>query len=373
MRYYRRNRSGSSKTKKIFLRILFVLVSALVITVLAVLLGIWLKQKVASAESLEYAYPEHETAEVPPVSAEDVSMDSPTVHGAGLDVTAYDSEDEIVLSINQLSDYYDTLTLPLTDENGKLVYTSPALCDLMRMPAPESNPNYGLVSSAVTAGQAKNMRICAMITPSDEVMIDAALISELAHLGFDEVVFVPEFGESINYSAANKLRSHLTDCSEETENACSIGVLIPSAYYLRASDAKQIQMIASASDFLAITFESDKTPTTTEAYRTVTSEISSILGSFSVYNMRVILTDSSSEILSAKSKACTDKGINSISLTSPVLPTEMIFSDEYHAETALPVETESVQTVPGETNPYSAGSTTYPSYKDVIPETTEEE
>ena len=371
MRYYRRTRSGSGKAKKVFLRILFVLVAALVITILAVALGIWLKQKVASAESMEFEYPENESAETLPITAGDVEMHSPTVFGAGLDVSDYESEDEIVLSINQLAEYYDTLTLPLTDENGTLIYTSPALCALMRMPAPESDRNFTLLSSAVTAGKVKNMRISALLTPTDDAETDAALISELAVLGFDEIIFTPAFGESINYSDANRLRSHLSSCAEKSGSACTLGVMIPSGYYLRASDAKQIQMIASAADFLAITFTSGTT--TTGAYRTVTSEISSLLGSFSVYSMRVILTDANADILSAKTKACTDKGITSITLTSPVLPTEMIFSDEYQAETDAPVETEPKQTVPSETNPYSAGSTTYPSYRDVVPETETEE
>lgn len=369
MSYYRRNRPGTSRTKKIFVRILFVLVAALIITVLSVLMGIYLRHKVDSAAAMEYEYPEAEETETPLLPSDYVSMDPVTVYGAGMDLTKYGSEDEIVLSINHLAEYYDTLTLPLTDENGRLIYTSPALCQAMRMAAPQTNPIMDRILSAATAGQAKNMRICGLLTPSGDAELDSVLVNELAEAGFDEILFTPDFGESINYLQANEFRAFLNECRADPENPCSIGVLLKSAHYLRTADAKQIQMIASAADFLGVAFEAKQNQTTTDAYRTVTGEISSMLGSFSVYHMRVILTDTDKDVLSAKIKACTDKDIQSISITSAVLPTEMIFSDEYQESQAAETESQRHSAETGETNPYSGGSLTYPSYKDAKPET----
>lgn len=369
MSYYRRNRTGTSRTKKIFIRILFVLVMALIITVLSVFLGIYLRHKVENAETMEYEYPEAESSEITSFPADYVNLNPITVFGAGLNITEYDSADEIVLLINNLSEYYDTLTLTLADDSGKLLYTSPALCNALRMSEPDSNPVFDLIVAAATAGRAKNMRICGMLSPTDDARLDSVLIEELIEAGFDEIIFTPDFGESINYLHANQIRTHLNDCRESVQNSCSLGVMISSANYLRSADAKHIQMIASASDFLAVSFEAKKNQSTTDAYRTVTGEISSMLGSFSVYHMRVILSDSSSDVLSAKIKACTDKDINNISITSPVLPTEMIFSDEYQASTPVETDTNQPKYETGETNPYSSGSTVYPSYKDAVPET----
>ncbi len=372
MSYYRRNRTGSTRTKRIFVRILFVLVAALIITVLSVFLGIYLRHKVDSAEAMEYEYPETESPEISSLPDNYVSLDAITVYGAGLDVTKYSSEDEIVLLINNLAEYYDTLTLTLSDDSGNLIFTSPALCRALRMAEPQTTPIFDLIASAATAGQAKNMRICALIPPSDDAELDAILIDELAAAGFDEILFTPDFGESINYLHANKFRTFLTDCQENMKSDCSIGVLLSSAHFLRTADANHIQMIASAADFFGVSFSTEGNQTTTSAYRTVYGEISSMLGSFSVYHMRVILSDTASDILSAKIKACTDKDIRSISITSPVLPTEMIFSDEYQENTPAESEQNHHNTETGETNPYSGGSLTYPSYKDAVPETDSE-
>ncbi len=369
MSYYRRSRPGASRTKRIFVRILFVLAAALVITILSVLAGVYLRHKVETAEAMEYEFPvdEHTVAAVLP--SDYVSMDPVTVYGAGLNLTDPLSEDEIVLSINQLADYYDTLTLSLTDASGSLIYTSPALCEALRMASPQSTPILDRISSAVTAARVKNMRICGLLTPSGNAELDSVLVNELSQIGFDEILFTPDFGESINYLQANDFRAFLTGLKAESDYSCSFGVLLKSAHYLRAADAKQIQMIASASDFLAVAFEAKPNQTTTSAYRTVTAEISSMLGSFSVYHMRVILTDSDKDVLSAKIKACNDKDIQSISITSAVLPTEMIFSDEYQENQNAETESRHAPAETGETNPYSGGSLTYPSYRDVVPET----
>jgi len=367
--YYRRSRTGTSRTKRIFVRVLFVLVAALIITVLSVLLGIYLRHKVEKAEAMEYDYPEAADTDISNLPADFVSMDPVTVFGAGLDVSKYGSEDEIVLLINNLAEYYDTLTLSLADDSGRLIYTSPALCDALRMTIPAENPVFDLILSAATAGQAKNMRICGLLPPTGDADLDSVLMDELTEAGFDEILLTPDFGESINYLNANKMRAFLTDCRENMVNSCSLGVLLSSDNFLRSADAKHIQMIASASDFLGVIFEPKKNQTTTDAYRTVTGEISSMLGSFSVYHMRVILADDSSDVLSAKIKACTDKDVSSISITSPILPTEMIFSDEYQASSSVETESDRHNYETGETNPYSSGSLTYPSYKDATPET----
>lgn len=366
MSYYRRNRSGN---KKIYFRILFVLAAALIITILSVFLGIYLQHKVNAAEDMEYAYPEEEIVDSPGLSADFEAMEVSDIYGAGFDISQYGSEDEIVLSINRLADYYNTLTLPLTDETGTLIYTSPALCEALRMPVPSEHPVFDLISAAATAGQVKNMRICALIAPAEDFAFDAVLIRELASMGFDEVLFAPEFGESISYLQALAFRDFLSDCAEDAAITCSLGVMLPAGHFIRTADAKHIQMIASAADFLAVTFDSETNETTASAYRKVTGEVSSILGSFSVYHMRVILTDDNRDILSAKVKACLDKSIRSIGITSPVLPTEMIYSDEYQAQEPDAAETSRHTNEKGETNPYSGGSTTYPSYQNAAPET----
>lgn len=361
MRHYRRHHSGGERVKKIMFRILFVLIAAAIITFSTILLGNHLQRKVDALDN---------SAETtPPQTHNDISYtngdfyDSPTVFGATVQISDYSGEDEMILAINTLAQSYDTVLLPVTDSDGQLLYQSPALCELSRMPVPEENAEFRLFCSAAAAVKAQNMQLCVMFTPNSAVsslkeaaLTDGTLIAELALYGADEVLItLPDNFSAINTKTAEKLCSYISDCRQISDNACSIGILLSSEFYLDESSAKQIQQIASTASFLGINFRAEGDSTAGSAYRYVSRSITYLLGSFNVYNMRMIL-EGTPELLSQQYKACQDGGISNICFASYVMPYDLDYrsqtSDE-SVETDLP----SRETAPvNNTNPYASGS-----------------
>lgn len=343
-------------------RILFVLIAAAVITFGTILLGNYLQYKVDEAEKLldKTAETDDDSAQSEEVFESGDNYDSPTVFGAAIDLGDYEGESDIIVAINTLAQSYDTVLMPITDADGMLFYNSPALSELVRMPSAEDDANFRLFSSAAAAVKAKNMRLCIIYTPNNSVstlddaaLTDGTLIAELALYGADEVLItLPDDIGEISTDSAEALNDYISDCREISDNACPIGILLSSEVYLDDNSAKQIQQIASAASFLAIDFPVEDDSTAVAAYRYVSRSVTSLLGSFNVYNMRVIL-DGTSEHLPAKYRACSDSGISNICVASFVLPSEL----EYNAQSADTAETtySPNETIDPEanTNPYA--------------------
>ncbi len=351
--------------KKILFRILFVLIAAAVITFMTILLGNYLLYKVSELDAAR-DHSEETTAlptEFSSGEPENERYDSPAVFGAAIRLDDYSSEDEVILAINTLAASYDTLLLPVTDADGKLLYQSPALCTLTRMPEPEDNPEFRLLCSAAAAAKAQNMRLCAVLTPNSEAasldeaaQLDAAIIDELALYGIDEVMItLSDDAIKMGTEEAETLQKYIDTCFTRSDGVCPIGILLSSELYLDASSAMPIQQIASAASFLAIKFPVSENAAAADAYNYVSDSITSLLGSFNVYNLRVIL-DGSAEILSGKYKACQDGGITNVCFTSAVLPVDLEYraqTTEESTETDQPAESEDPS---GHTNPYASGS-----------------
>lgn len=365
MRHYRRQNSGSERVKKIMFRILFVLIAAAVITFGTILLGNYLQNKVAEAENALESTPENNDpdSEDDPYGENGNHYDSPTVFGATVILSDYASEDEVVLAVNELSPSYDTVIIPVTTDDGVLLYQSPALCELTRMPAPEDDPDYRLFSAAASAVKAKKLRLCVMLTPNsafsslkNSALIDGSLISELAQNGADEILItLPDDVDKISSRDAEMLSDYIVECRDISDNACPIGVLLSSESYLDTDSAKRIQEIASAVSFLSIKFPIEVDSTSASAYRYVTRSITSLLGSFNVYNMRVIL-DCPPELLAPMYQACKDSDISNLCFASYVQPDALSYREQASDTTDETLPPEESADPEANTNPYATTS-----------------
>ncbi|MBR5681377.1 MAG: hypothetical protein IKX19_12060, partial [Clostridia bacterium] len=128
MKRYRRNKHTSPAVKTVLLRILFVVMAAAVITVGTVLVGHHLLVKVQSAE----------VAPIPTggtgISFERQDSDesrsvgnAPSIRGVGIDLLAYESADALGEELDELSEAFNTVVYSLCDEDGQLIYQSPAV------------------------------------------------------------------------------------------------------------------------------------------------------------------------------------------------------------------------------------------------------
>lgn len=372
MRSYRSKRSGNAKVKKILFRILFVIIAAIVITVLTILLGNHLLDKVNSLDD-EVNDPANETQETVVAPSNEyivTSTEAPSVSAAAIDVRKFESTDEMIEKIRDLSSHYDTLIVKLADKNGGLVYPSPAICQMLGIPYSNENPTLDIVISAVSAARVRNMRLCALIPSSLEnsasaaaSVIDGALIKELTGFGFDEIMIqcdgIEEGGFSHN--SALSLQIYLDECKKNSESSSYIGIILPAELYLDASYAKHIQIIASTVSFLGIDFSIDGMTTSTEIFSSVSHDITSLLGSFNTYNMRHIISSGDVVAMAAEHTASVQNQMKNVCVMEPLTPAELEYDRNATVEPEeTAAETDSPTPEVPESNPYASTADKYP-------------
>lgn len=328
-------------------RILFVIVAAFVILMLAIILGLHLKSKVAEAEKAIGESKENAGLQISRDNeeTEDNFFAAPQAFGGGIDLLTAADTDDIVLRINEIASFYDTVVLNLNDKNGKLIYQPPALCDLLRMPCDADNEIFAHITTAISAAKIKNLRISAVFNPLKNIssvtsaaLIDGAIMAELSSLGVNEILLLVESDseEGISYEDANKLRSYINECSKMVGDSSQIAVILPDYIYLNAENAKIVQMLAGAASFLAIDFDSSGFDVPEYFYLSVCDSIQSLIGTFSVYNLRVFIDTSERAFAAAEYEACIDNSILNICFSTPYNNDELVFSaskDIYSSET----------------------------------------
>lgn len=371
MKYYRRSYSGSAKVKKIMFRILFVIIAAAVITFGSIILGNHLQKKVAAAEVLLNVAEPADSQITGRSSIPDSSASTRVVFGAGLEISSYTSEDEIVAAVNDLARQYNTLTAIVNNGDSSLIYTSPAICGLLKISVPAADDRLALMKSAFTAAKSQNMFVCVILNtsygrlPGDTAaLIDGTVAGELSSLGADEILFdgLVTVTEDI---PANNIANYINSCREyasQSTGNCEFGVIIPDEAYLNFKNAKSIQTISGTADFTAIDMTADVSLSDPESAYTKTAEnITSLFGSFSVYNMRVILSTLDQKILAAQYHSLIDNNIMNICFTDTVNEADLVFTtsannvdDIQKTDASTDDTTNSSSEIPTQrTNPYA--------------------
>jgi len=370
LRYYRRK--NKEKIKAVFLKILFVLVSACIVTTLAIITGKLLQVKVQSAS-------EHLETSVPPSgnsvgretesSLEGDSYSSLYVYASGLSLPLHETEDSLVSRIHTISGTYDTVSVEITKDN-RLLYVSPSLSELLRMPLQDTDPMYTRLKNLCTAAKARDLRLSAVFSSSLHTMdnataalSDSTIAAELYALGFDEILFVDILPETVDTDTLNIAKKYLQTIRDSLNRTVgdstqlhdfSVGACLPYNVYMDAVNAKQIQMIATTVDFLAIDLSS--LPVRSQTDMTLETVCQSLAGSFSVYNLRALLGTKDLSLLAAQSNVLAKLEITNLQYLDEITPTLLTEATVAEPEET---ETETTEETPSSiTNPYA---TTLPS------------
>ena len=222
-------------------KILFVLIAAAVITFGSIILGNYLLRKVAALEDKQNADADGSLSADSQIYQPERGRDyeSPDVFGTSLVLSECSGEDEAVLIVNTLSQHYDTILLHITDKSGKLIYTSPALCDLNNMPSPDNNPEFRLFASAATAIKAQDKRLSVLIIPNFTTndpqlasLSTGTLITELASYGADEILIKYPDELPLTSASAQFIHDYIVSCRSLSRDICPIGVLLSYTHYL---------------------------------------------------------------------------------------------------------------------------------------------
>ena len=359
LKRYRRNKQASPAAKTVLLRILFVLGAAAVITVGTVLIGHHLLVKVESAEYTPM--PTGGTGISFERAEEDESRsvgNAPSIRGVGIDLLSYESADALGADLDELSEAFNTVVYSLCDDAGQLIYQSPAVCALVRMHATDTD-SLNRVTDAIREAKTRGLRVIATIQPAD-ASTDAALMQELASFGVTEILVTPALSGTLDYEEANRLRLYLNDCGEKLDGACRLGIVLPSAVYLDSEGAMQLQMIAQAASSLGIRFPTAAISNPDDVYKTVSDTIQSLEGTFSVYNMRVVLDETNAYRVAAEYQACADRGVTNYYFTKTVRPATLTYNgeipEEEPGEDVQDTKPAAPETV---TNPYANTAETY--------------
>lgn len=347
-------------------RILFVILAAAVITFSSILLGHYLGRRAAEAEAvLNTSEPANEQITSRPKLTE-TEASGREISAAGLKLRNYHTEDAVAAAVNSLAEHYNTLLIDLTNENGALMYTSPALCERLRIAVPsgEDDRALTLVRSALTAAKSRNLWVCAvtdtsfgMLERGMDAQIDGTLFAELASFGVDEILIKNTVIDEQDIPA-DEIADYLTGCREITDGSCYLGILFTDDVFLEFSNAHAIQTIASAADFTGIDMTAYDSVTPDDLYDRMTRDVTSLYGSFSIYNMRVVLSTADHDLLAAQAQALKDGTIFNICFTETILPDSLNYTkhplpEEQPSETTAE---EPERKAEPQSNPYASGS-----------------
>ena len=362
MRYYRYRRKASQKAKAIFFRVLFILAAAVVITGLAILTGNLLLQRVETAEEqLSASIPPSGNAAgrvdtTPPLTTDGYS--SLHVFASGLNLALHETEDSLFAQIHNFAQTYNTVSLEIT-AGGDLIYVSPALSALLRLPDLGGNTEaYVRMTNMITAAKAQNLRLSAVMASSlgrldgeTAALIDSTIAAELYVMGFDEILFTGLLEADADTDAITGTRRYLQSIHDTLEGTGSfaMGACLPSEIYLNAENAKQVQMLSSVVDFLAM----DATPlhvAQTGSAMTLSDVCAALAGNFEVYNLRVVLKTIDPVLLAAQYNALARMEITNVHFIRETPPESLAVIEEPEIEdpAALPETEEAIPT----TNPY---------------------
>ncbi|MBQ8402378.1 MAG: hypothetical protein IJX14_10680 [Clostridia bacterium] len=363
MRYYRHRRKASQKAKTIFFRILFVLTAAVVITGMAILTGKALLNKVEKAtEELESSVPPSGNA-AGRVNRDESDLaeeaySSLQVFAAGLDLPYHETEDSLFARIHTIAESCDTVSVKVTGQSG-LLYTSPALSELVRMPAVTGdNPLYDRLSLTVTAAKARNLRLSAVMTSSlrmlesaTAALVDSTIAAELYAMGFQEILLTDILPYDADTDTINNARWYLQSMQNTLSGSgsFSVGACLPVSVYLDAVNAKQVQMLASSVDFLAM--DAADLPVSSANGMTLEEVCLSLAGSFQVYNLRVLLTAEDPALLAAQYNTLVRMDIANIHFLGEVSPGTLAEAVLPESE-QTPAETTEEEMIPS-SNPYA--------------------
>lgn len=361
-RTYRPVSKKVKTVKKIVWRILFVLICAVALAVSSVYLGAWLKERaghidgILSTDTQQTEIVPSET--LPPTKVEPVEKQD--VMAAHLDVlvmTAADIEEYIY----NLHESYNTVSINITAEDGKLVYVSPALLEYVKLDPSDITATHvgenatndedtsyadvlANIKTALAAAKRKELRTCAVYSASSAVMqseayegaweIDNVILRELYELGFDEVLVDGLFTEDMPFSieSVNRASAYAVNLKSKVSEI-GLGLVLPESALFVSANASMVNTLSEYADFLGV-YISGEGADAEEAYSVAYEEFHSVKGMLTAYNVRAVILDEDEDVAAAVATALTDLASVSVQFANEIVsPIYSIETEEDTAET----------------------------------------
>lgn len=193
--------------------------------------------------------------------------------------------------------------IPLTGDDGFLLYNSARAAAASRLPADPELPDMTALSAAVSQARSRGLRTTALIISSvdisadeskynEAIAADSRIAADAAEAGFDEIVITSlvATAEEITGDSSHVILRYLNQMTAAAENT-EVGLALSPAIYEVSTLSPQIELILSRSVFLAMDLTDEKS---TVEHLTYICE--NLAGTLSLYNMRMLLAPQNTAI-----------------------------------------------------------------------------
>ena len=299
--------------KKILFRILFVLLTAVIIIAATVILGNYLRSKVDSPDTADGVGREDIVTE----TVEPIISSPPSENGAGSSVSVRAvcvplddpnppaaetgkggvSPRSFSDRLRAAADGCTGVIIPLTGDEGRLLYNSARIAEFSRTPDNPALMSVTGVRECVDAARSLGLRTTGVIiagagtTSPDRAFelaleTDSRIAADAAEAGFDEIVICSLVTDPAQFTGdgMHKILRYVNQVVPAAGSTV-VGISLTPEIYMTASLSPQVEMLVSRSVFLALSVAPENS---TADY--LTEMCDTLSGTLSVYNMRLILT-----------------------------------------------------------------------------------
>ncbi len=315
MNYYSSYTGG--RKRRTVRRVIIVLVSIILIFGATVVFGNYLKKKAEDSADHNYGgigredlgSETEDSVIIPP--SEGGSGSSESVQGVCVMLGgAEDMGEDGVLAGSKFEERLKTaannntgVLIPLTGDDGFLLYNSARAGAASRLPANPSLPDMADLKGAVELAKSLGLRVSALVISSvdiaageDEynsaITADSRIAADAAEAGFDEVMITSlvKSPDEITGEASHVILRYLNQMTAAAQDT-DVGLSLPPEIYETATLSPQIELFVSRADFLTMELVREKS--TVEHLNYICENLA---GTLSVYNMRMLISPADTEV-----------------------------------------------------------------------------
>jgi len=307
----KKHRNYTAKKYRIARQIIFYVIVAIVIFVLAMILGNHLKGKVDSIDHsttdvLEETGPEKDPGEDRDEKEEEAEHD-PALAGVRCGYLSLFADSDMAGARRAVeairTSGYNAVCFRVTDPHGKITYRSPAIEEATRLPAAEALIPFEALSEAFKAAGDMGMRVSCVIGESDSLS-DPVVVKELYMAGADEIVIMGfEEYTVVNNDTVSDIREYTDKLRAAAGGDIQISVVFAPEFYSDPHNAPYIEKIYKSCEFLAIDM-------TGAAAESVTETARELAGSFTAYLLRPVLSGEDADLVGEIDAALTELSIS---------------------------------------------------------------
>ncbi|MBQ2729277.1 MAG: hypothetical protein IJF69_00720 [Clostridia bacterium] len=282
-------RTYTAKKFKIWKKVLFFAIVAVVIFAFTMILGNVLKSKLENADidtsEISDTTDKKDDGDKNDEKEQGVAHEEALggVRAGYLDLSGISDAKGAYKAVESVSAKgFNALSFIVNDGEGKLVYASPAVESASRLPASGELIPYDVLKNAVLKARGMDIRVSAVMTASDSLS-DGLVAAELSEMGVSEIIIRGfEDYTVLDNKAVSEIKSYIERIRKECGENTVISVCFAPEFFKAAKNAPYIEKIYLSAEFLSV----DLTGLSADSVSSVCKELS---GSFSAYLLRPLL------------------------------------------------------------------------------------